>query len=146
MARDRQLLLDVFLVLLCIFGSTATTVLTQDAEGETNPQLGFITGFSVLVILITRCAISKYFITFTFDMFSKVALVLAVTLTGVALAILHYGYQSDFITYSAVGAGACAARSPLDNVPLMKEDPVLLAHLFHRTEHSGAATEKHFGI
>ena len=112
-ARDRQLLLDVFLVLLCIFGSTATTVLTQDAEGETNPQLGFITGFSVLVILITRCAISKYFITFTFDMFSKVALVLAVTLTGVALAILHYGYQSDFITYSAVGAGAYFAAELL---------------------------------
>ena len=113
MARDRQLLIDVSLVLSCIFGSTATTALTQDAEGETNPQLGFITGFSVLVILITRCAISKYFITFTFDMFSKVALVLAVTLTGVALAILHYGYQSDFITYSAVGAGAYFAAELL---------------------------------
>ena len=112
-ARDRQLLIEVFLVLLCIFGSTATTVLTQDAEGETNPQLGFITGFSVLVVLITRCAISKYFITFTFDMFSKVALVLAVASTGVALAILHYGYRSDFITYSGVGAGGYFAAELL---------------------------------
>lgn len=112
-ARDRQLLIEVFLVFLCISGSTATTALTQDAEGETNPQLGFITGFSVLVVLITRCAISKYFITFTFDMFSKVALALAVASTGVALAILHYGYQSDFITYSAVGAGGYFAAELL---------------------------------
>ena len=112
-ARDRQLLTEVFLVFLCISGSTATTVLTQDSDGETNPQLGFITGFSVLVILITRCAISKYFITFTFDMFSKVALVLAVALTGLALAILHYGYRSDFITYLGVGAGGYFAAELL---------------------------------
>ena len=111
--RDRQLLIEVFLVFLCIVGSTTTTVFTQDTGGMTNPQLGFLTGFSVLVVLITRCAISKYFITFTFDMFSKVALVLAVGFTGIALAILHWGYQSNFITYSAVGAGGYFAAELL---------------------------------
>ena len=104
--RDRQLLLEVLVVFLCIVGITLTTVLAKDPSGSTNPELGFITGFSILVVLITRAAISKYFITFTFDLFNWVALALAVGLTLVGMAVLHFGYASQFITYGAVGAGA----------------------------------------
>ena len=97
--RDRQLLLEVLLIFLCIVGSTLTSALND------NPQIGLITGFSGLTILVTRCGVSKYFITYTFDAFSKGALCLAVFLTGLGLAILHFVLESDFIDESGLAAG-----------------------------------------
>lgn len=97
--RDRQLLLEVLLIFLCIVGSTLTSALND------NPQIGLITGFSGLTILVTRCGVSKYFITYTFDAFSKGALCLAVFLTGLGLAILRFVLESDFVDESGLAAG-----------------------------------------
>ena len=90
--RDRQLLLDVLVVLGCILGFA----LLNAASGH--PQNGLVVSLLLLVVMTSFVGVHKYFVTFRFDVFcffaALVSFALLLTLVLTYLLVIESRRQS----------------------------------------------------
>ena len=81
--RDRNLLLDVIGMSLCIIAAASMIA------ASLNPQNALFIGFSCFILLSSCAAVYKYLATFHFGRFCRCALIFAATLLGGLLVIVE---------------------------------------------------------